>query len=57
MKAQTKEKLIKAQTMDEFFKIVSESYDLKNAKIGVFARPIIMKHIETFLTMVNAKEM
>jgi len=56
MKAQTKEKLNKTETMEQFFQIVSEAYDLKNAKIGVFARPIIMKHIETFLIMVNAKE-
>lgn len=56
MKQTTKQLLQKANTMEEFLKIVGDTYDLKNAKIGPFARPIINKHIETFLTLVNAKE-
>jgi hypothetical protein len=56
MKTTTKEKLSRATNLDELFKIVAENYDLKNATIGILAKPIIMKHIDTFLILVNARE-
>lgn len=56
MKATTKAELMKAKNMKEFLDIVSKNYNLDKAEIGFIARPIIMKHIETFLTLVNAKE-
>lgn len=56
MKATTKEKLMKTSNMAEFLKVIGENYNLEKAEIGFLARPIIMKHIDTFLTLVNAKE-
>lgn len=56
MKANTKEKLMKTKTMAEFLQVIAENYSLEKAEIGFIARPIIMRHIDTFLTLVNAKE-
>lgn len=56
MKAKTKEQLMKTKNMAEFLNVISQNYNLEQAEIGFLARPIIMKHIDTFLTLVNAKE-
>lgn len=50
-----KKELNQASDMDAFLLIISKHYDLKNAKLNVVNRPLIMSGLGKVLQLVNAK--
>lgn len=50
-----KKALMKAQTADEFFKIFSEHYDLKNCKLNLIQLGTLVGNIDKLITVCGAK--
>jgi len=50
-----KKELNQASDMDAFLIIISKHYDLKNAKLNIVNRPLILSGLGKVLQLVNAK--
>ena len=50
-----KNELAACQNMEQLFAVLAKHYDLKNAKIGPFAKIAILKNIPSIIMLVNAK--
>lgn len=51
-----KKELNQASDMDAFLHIIGKHYDLKNAKLNIVNRPLIMSGLGKVLQLVNAKK-
>lgn len=50
-----KEALKKADNMEEFLKICSDYYDMKNAKLGVISKGMLINNIDLVIKLSGAK--